>query len=476
MRPLEMTAWWLMLPALFALCSVLPVSLGMLAAAVSCILLVVAAIWQGAYWQLVPLYLSVVLCGGLLASLLVGIQQPRWLRVTAGGLAATFLVLTAAFTYVLPMFRLPKPTGAYAVGTRILHLVDPKRMETHAAGLGRRREIMVQIWYPATPKGQPIASYRQRSETTYLSSYMGVLWTHSYSNAPVALKGAPFPVLLFNPAWTGQRTQNTNQVEDLASHGFVVVAIDHTYNSGPTAFPDGRVIGLQHDRDIDNFNGVTLQQQIAYGDAEVHVQADDDILALDYLAKAAEEADSPWFHRVDTNNAGAFGHSFGGAVSAQASYQDPRIKAAINLDGWVFGDVATHGLEKPFMIMYEDYPAPTQSQLNSSDHQTRLYAELCVLDLNHMMRTLQQNSGYLLKLLGSRHNNFRDRALYSPVRRLSEAGTISPQLAHRIVEAYTLQFFSHYLFNQPAPLLMQQGSPFKEVQFEHWPKQDAPSH
>ena len=116
-------------------------------------------------------------------------------------------------------------------------------METHVAGPSRPREIMVQIWYPAIPDHQPLASYRRRRETTLLSSYMAVLKTHSYKDAAVATNGAPFPVLLFNPAWAGHRTQNTYQVEDLASHGFIVVGVDHTYNSGPVAFPDGRVIG-----------------------------------------------------------------------------------------------------------------------------------------------------------------------------------------------------------------------------------------
>ena len=124
---------------------------------------------------------------------------------------------------------------------------------------------MVQIWYPATPDHQPLASYRRRRETTLLSSYMAVLKTHSYTDAAVATVGAPFPVLLFNPAWAGHRTQNTYQVEDLASHGFIVVGVDHTYNSGPLAFPDGRVIGPTDTHDIAGFQNTTVAQQYAFG-------------------------------------------------------------------------------------------------------------------------------------------------------------------------------------------------------------------
>jgi dienelactone hydrolase len=341
-------------------------------------------------------------------------------------------------------------------------------METHVAGPPRPREIMVQIWYPAVPHGQHLASYRRRRETTLLSSYMAVLKTHSYENAPVATRGAPFPVLLFNPAWAGERTQNTYQMEDLASHGFVVVGIDHPYNSGPVAFPDGRVIPPTEAHDISDFQHTTVAQQMSIGDKEVHIEAGDDALVLNTLAAGDLNPHSPWFGRVDTNDAGAFGHSFGGAVAAQICYQDPRVKAALNEDGWMFGDVSTHGLDKPYLFMDDDTPAISPAQLQSASAQTRRESSLDVTDLEHLDGTLRRFGGYYLLIRGSEHFNFADRSLYSPIRRLTDSGSVSPQAAHRIIEAYTLQFFSHYLRNQPAPLLAANNSPYKEAEFENW--------
>jgi predicted dienelactone hydrolase len=341
-------------------------------------------------------------------------------------------------------------------------------METHVAGPLRPREIMVQIWYPAIPHHRQLASYRRRSETTLLSSYMGVLKTHSYKNAPVAVSGAPFPVLLFNPAWTGQRTQNTYQVEDLASNGFIVVGIDHAYNSGPTAFPDGRVMGIANVHDISDFSQTTVAQQIAIGDKEVSIEAGDDILVLNTLSAANLDPRSPWFHRVDADDAGAFGHSFGGAVASEVCYQDPRVKAALDEDGWIFGDVATRGLDKPYMVMSDDSPAITAAQLKSTNVQTRRESELTDADIDNLKRTMHEFGGYFLTIRGSKHFDFADRSLYSPIHRLTETGTISPQRAHEIVEVYTLQFFSHYLLGKPSPLLAENQSPYKEVQFENW--------
>ena len=216
---------------------------------------------------------------------------------------------------------------------------------------------------------------------------------------------------------------------------------------------------------------------MAIGDREARIEAGDGILVLNKLAAANLDPNSPWFHRVDADDAGAFGHSFGGAVAAQTCYEDPRVKAALNEDGWMFGDVTTHGLNKPYMVMSDAGPAITSAQLHSTDVETRSDAELNVQDEANLHRTMHQFGGYFLEIHEARHDNFRDRTLYSPLRRLTEGGTIPPQRAHQIVEAYTLAFFSHYLLNKPAPLLAAAaGSPYKEVQFENWFAQNALSH
>jgi predicted dienelactone hydrolase len=465
MRALEIVGFVLAILAAMALLRAVPRWVGVAAGTMSCGFLFASAVWLGAYWQLLPLYAAAVvgLCGIIWIN-----RENHFRRAVIGATVTCLLILTAACAYVLPMFQLPAPTGPYQVGTCIVHLVDPNRTETHISGPRRPREIMVQFWYPARPQRQHLAGYRRHKETTPLSSYMAVLWTHSYKNAPVAASPNPFPVLLFNPAWGGERTQNTYQTEDLASHGFVVAGIDHTYNSGPVAFPDGHVIWTTGIHAIDDFQQTTVEQQIAIGDREVRVEAADDVLTLDYLAVADSNPASPWFHRVDANDAGAFGHSFGGAVAGQTCYQDPRVKAALNQDGWMFGDVSAHGLDKPFLVMYEDP--------SSSSAESRQERRLDAIDSANIHRSLRQFGGFVVTILNTKHFNFADRSLYSPFRKLTDSGTISPRRAHAIVENYTLQFFSHALLGKPAPLLAAIKSPYKEVQFENWYRRDVLTH
>ena len=122
----------------------------------------------GPYWQLIPLYVAVMLT--LYALIRMRRERPRWLRATLATVVTALLLMTAGFTYLLPMFALPKPTGPYANRHPDRALDGSGKSETHVAGSAKPREIIIQIWYPATPHHQRLASYRRRRETTLLSS------------------------------------------------------------------------------------------------------------------------------------------------------------------------------------------------------------------------------------------------------------------------------------------------------------------
>jgi dienelactone hydrolase len=411
---------------------------------------------EGVHWQLAPLYLVVALL-----PILRRYTPPAAWRMRAAVVCCVVLILVSfALCNLLPMFALPQPTGAYRTGTEVLYMVDTSRHEIHVTASDAVRELMVQVWYPAdSKKGGHLAPYRRWSETTWLSSYMSVLKTHSRIGVPVASEGAPFPVLLFNPAWGNQRTQNTYEFEDLASHGFVVVAVDHTYNSRPVSFPDGRRIAAKDLFDIEDLGSFSLEELLGKGNREADYQAQDDSFVLDSLRLLDQNPGSIFAGKLATDRAGAFGHSFGGAVAMQACYRDKRIRAAINMDGWLFGDVAHEGLNKPLLVMGHDDSLPRTQAPNPITKQ----------DDELLLAMFQRYGGALVTIHHSQHMNFSDRSLYSPVRKLAESGTISPQLAHQIVESYTLAFFSTVLKGTSEPLLSQQPSPFPEASYQTWP-------
>jgi predicted dienelactone hydrolase len=417
---------------------------------------------EGAHWQMAPAYLGVLVFAGLFF-----LRRPTGSMQTVGACAIIFLVLlTSSLSAILPMFRLPQPTGPYAIGTRVMYMVDQNRNEDAAPGLGRKRELMVQIWYPAGASRSPYAPYRRRQETTLLSSYQSVIPTHSRWNAPVSQDGGPFPVLLYNPTWNGRRTVNTYLVEDLASHGFVVAGIDHTYNSEPVAFPDGRVVSAIEVKEM-NFAENSPQTVMAAGQREQIKETADDIFVLNQLEAMSHDTKSGFYGRLNTDNSGALGHSFGGSVSAQAAYQDPRIRAAFDMDGSLFGEVQREGLQKPFMFIEEDSYLPSSPRpsidLSRLDNTSRVDAVLDQGD-DSMFR---KSDGIRVRLHGSTHFSFTDKALFSPIQSLSNAGgRIPPWREYFIIRSYALAFFQQALQGKPGPLLVPGASPFPETSLE----------
>ena len=422
---------------------------------------------EGARWQMVPAYLAASI--GLvwvLAGRPMAVGSIRW--IVAGCLL--LLVGTGVLSFMLPMFQLPRPTGEYAVGTRILYMVDASRKDEYGLAPTGHRELMVQAWYPAQPAGERLAAYRRREETSWFSSYQSLLRTHSFLDAAVRPAGAPYPVLIFNPAWTSQRTQSTFLMEELASHGFVVVSIDHTYYSGVVAFPDGRVIDARFAPRLEDFDHLTVDQVDALGDKYAQILAKDDSFVLDQLQALNQDSAGPFFGRLNMARVGVLGHSIGGAAAAEACFQDPRIQAALSLDGWIFGSVARNGLAKPFMLIYEGLyeekwtpPFPA----SGTPFEQRSW-QMDRMDTARMDATLHRYGGYRLFIEGASHWNFTDRPLYTPIRSWGYAGTIAPQLAHQIINRYAVAFFSHYLKGTPEPIIEKLPDEYPETTFEIW--------
>ena len=145
---------------------------------------------------------------------------------------------------------LPEPTGPRPVGTTSLCLKDVSRPDPWAAGVSAR-ELMVSLWYPATPSDRQRARYMTPAESGLQLTSRGLtgvprdalstVRTNAVTDATPAGRQRALPLVVLSPGFTNSRSTLTALAEDLASHGYVVAGIDHTYESFATAFPDGRV-------------------------------------------------------------------------------------------------------------------------------------------------------------------------------------------------------------------------------------------
>src|SRR5262249_23324327 len=156
----------------------------------------------------------------------------------------------------------------------------------------------------------------------------GKVTTHAVAGAPFASSLRRRPLLIFSPGDGMIRELYTAQLEDLASHGYVVAAITHVYDGFVTIFPDGSSVVYDGKRwpSQPSVEGEPNLNQLEW-------HADDIRFVLDELSHAPSSA--PFAGRLEVARVGAFGHSFGGIAAAHACQKDERIKACLNEDGAV---------------------------------------------------------------------------------------------------------------------------------------------
>src|SRR5262249_43974891 len=208
-----------------------------------------------------------------------------------------------------------------------------------------------QVWYPAEWAG-PGRPYRTPAETEFKKRHLALVKTNAATGVPVASAQARYPVVIFSPAWTGRRNQNTVQAEELASHGFVVVGIDHPYGTDLTIFPDGRMARTTLGDFLDCATDETVQESVRTAEAQLRIRAADVCFVLDELERLdRSDLQDILTGRLDTSRVGIFGHSFGGAVAAEVCLIDARFQAGINLDGLIFGEPTRQRIGKPFLFL-----------------------------------------------------------------------------------------------------------------------------
>jgi dienelactone hydrolase len=376
--------------------------------------------------------------------------------------------------------ELPPPTAAYPIGTAIYHWTDPSRREVFPADTQAQREVMVQIWYPAADR-RPAAAAPYLPELAAILPHqaelrrrglylvgdglgrIGGLKTHASLDAPVAALPATLPVLLFSPGNGVPRSIYTVLLEELASHGYVVAAIDHPYSSGIVAFPDGRV-ALQPETGAQ-----------APFESRVAVRAADATFVLSQIEALAAEPGGRFAGRLDLERIGILGHSLGGIAAAQVCSGDSRFRAGVNLDGGdgELEENVRRGVRRPFMLITKSGPAwqlATDAELAAWGLSRRQYQELMdtLAQRRKAVRDALTAPAWRIAITGAQHMNFSD----APLLERDHRG-IDPLRALRITEAYVVAFFGRYLRDEPSPLLDAASSRFPEASFERFDPPDA---
>ena len=418
---------------------------------------------EGTRWQMIPLYALTLILAGL--SFFVSDVKPLasypTLRLAQGG-AVILLAVSTAVPALLPVPKIAAPSGALEVGTTIYEFTDTARKELYS-GRDEPRRFMVQVWYPAEvtstarhaqwmpePKIYAPAIAVFLDLPSFFLDHLALSVSPAYLDLPLAETNEQYPVILFSHGWNGFNAQNTGQAVELASHGYVVIATQHTYGAVATVFPDGTVAlnnprALPENADDPNYEVVARKL--------VNQWAEDMAFVLDQFQGFDEDAGSLFFQRLDMERIGAYGHSTGGGAAIQFCGVDLRCKAVLGMDPFmrpISAEVIGNGISQPSFFMFSQGWADLVDSKNN-----KLF--------NQFYPNITNNSGVIV-INGTRHFDFSDLPLLSPIApQLGLKGPLNGKRVTEIVDAYLLAFFEMTLNNKPSTLFSGSFDDFSEV-------------
>jgi len=451
---------------------------------------------EGYRWQMVPAYALTALTFLATAPGIVRRADPqrkpssrgrRALGIIGTILGLLVLIVATVPPALLPVFRLPEPTGPYAVGTRYAYWIDKSRPDTYTPDPNDYREVSVQIWYPAELTGNEVPIRYMRKDAAraltefsdlpfFLLDHFALVRTHAYLDAGVAQAGTPYPVVTYSPS--GLMSSHVALFEELASHGYVVLCIGHPYWNPFVYGADGEVFPF--DGQNETYKAWWAEESPTVKDAKAQITvattteaqeraerwhnklkpvairdlrlwAGDIGFVLDQLEKL--NAGSGFLAgSLDLERVGVVGFSKGGAAAGQFCVTDARCKAGINLTGFMYGDIVDMNLVQPFMFLNEE----------------ELWCKDCYV--NGLFYKRAESSAYQLKIRGARHGSFGDLCLWGRLLyNLQWEAPIDGKRMTQIQNVYTVAFFDKHLRGLAAPLLDGPSADHTEVVFASHP-------
>lgn len=348
-------------------------------------------------------------------------------------------ILPVLLLLAFPTLKIPTPSGDYAIGTKIYEVEDLTRNEVYG-DVNLHRKIKYQVYYPS----QNTYGYSQAKWISdgkiltrafakdlklpkFILDHTATINSNSFYNAPVSSKKATYPVVLISHGWRGFREFHTDYAEELASNGYIVVSIDHTYGSQLVTFKDKTVAKLNR-KALPNFT--PPKAFIKYSSALATTYGKDVLVVLDNL-EILNKSDVDLQGRLNLDSIGSLGHSTGGGGMVYAALNDSRIKALMGLDAWVEplkGYNLAKGLNIPSLYLRSEQwsERPNSKYLN----------------------TIISNSSQavLIELAKTKHIDFSMAYMYSPLTKyINFTGRLGGRKSSEIQRELILSFFNKNL-------------------------------
>lgn len=293
------------------------------------------------------------------------------------------MILTFVFVFspviIFPQYPSPKVTGEYEVATATETFYDEERIEEFA-DTKQNRFVNVAFWYP------------KKADGTY-------------------------PLLVFSHGAYGIKESNASTFTELASHGYVVVSIDHPYHSFYTRSEDGSVTMINKDYydEITNSNkeGIYTKEEL-YKIIQkwMKLRTDDMNFVIDTILKKANRDSSPIYSHINTEKIGVFGHSMGGAASVWLDRERDDISAVVNIDAPFFSELIYKKELDDFIASSKDFTTPL---LNIYSDDVWRQLESSPIYIANKPNNEHFKEAYTVHFQGAKHLSLTDLQLFSPI-------------------------------------------------------------
>jgi hypothetical protein len=393
------------------------------------------------------------------------------------------ILLLAACAASEPV-ALPPPTGDLPIGRTTLRWTDGQRPEVMTEADDDRREVIAHLWYPAAPPAEDVAAPYVVDLDALRTALDGrtrralsLVEIHAVSDAPVRDDDDAFPLLLLSPGNDMLSAQFSFLAEELVSHGFVVVALEHPFDARAVVLEDGRVVAYDQETwpplpPVDDSGRPDADSAyLRFYRERVETRAGDARFVLDELAVGAVDgAAAEVAARLDLDRVGFLGHSVGGVAAGAVCQMDVRFGACLNLDGdsgagpFTLRDDGS-AFNAPYMMLTKPF-AVTDAQL-ASWNLTRDAWEATLQAERDRFFGAVRGGAFRVVLDGATHQSFSDDP-YVFARLQGDPEAAEHEARMEVVRAYTLAFFERSLLGEPAPLLEDGAEPPEGVTVEAW--------
>ncbi|MGE7690243.1 alpha/beta hydrolase family protein [Lysinibacillus sp. NPDC097214] len=293
------------------------------------------------------------------------------------------MILTFLFVpspvIIFPQHPSPKVTGEYEVATATDTYLDKNRIEEFT-DTGDNRFVNVEFWYPKNADGT-------------------------------------YPLLVFSHGAYGIKTSNRSTYTELASHGYVVVSIDHPYHSFYTRSEDGTVAMINSDFSHEfenNMNKGVYSNEERYNIIQkwMKLRTDDMNFVIDTILKKSKNDNNSLYQHIDTKKIGVFGHSMGGAASVWLGRERNDISAVVNIDAPFFSELVYKKEMDDFVASSKDFTPPLLN-IYSDDVWGQL--ENNSIYIANKPTNEHFKDAYTTHFKGAKHLSLTDLPLFSPI-------------------------------------------------------------